>query len=92
MYKAPNEAVILRNYEDAKEVYASLGLDTDKALADFKKVGISINSWAGDDVTGFEVHDGAVHSENTVTGNYPGKARNGDELRQDIAQAMKFIP
>lgn len=37
MYKAPNEAVILRNYEDAKEVYASLGLDTDKALADFKR-------------------------------------------------------
>ena len=92
MYTAPKEAAILRNYEDAKEVYASLGLDTEKALADFKKVGISINSWAGDDVTGFETHEGAVHSENTVTGNYPGKARNGDELRQDIAQAMKFIP
>ena len=35
MYKAPNEATILRNYEDAKEVYASLGLDVEKAIADF---------------------------------------------------------
>ena len=37
MYKAPSEATILRNYEDAKEFYASLGLDTEKAIADFQK-------------------------------------------------------
>ena len=92
MFKAPSEASILRAYEDAKDLYGSLGIDVEDAISKFEKVGISIHSWAGDDVTGFETHDGEVHSENTVTGNYPGKARNGDELRQDLAQAMKFSP
>lgn len=92
MFKAPSEASILRAYEDAKDLYGSMGIDVEKAISTFEKVGISVHSWAGDDVTGFETHEGEVHSENTVTGNYPGKARNGDELRQDLAQAMKFSP
>ena len=92
MFKAPSEASILRAYEDAKDLYGSMDIDVEKAISTFEKVGISVHSWAGDDVTGFETHEGEVHSENTVTGNYPGKARNGDELRQDLAQAMKFSP
>jgi L-rhamnose isomerase len=91
MFYTPSEDEILQNYENAKKVYAGIGIDTDQAIADFSRVGISIHSWAGDDVTGFEKHDN-VHSENTVTGNYPGRARNGDELRQDIEQAMRFSP
>ena len=87
-----DEKTIQRSYEIAKEVYASVGVDTDKAIERFSNVGISIHSWAGDDVTGFEVHEGGVHSENTVTGNYPGRARNGVELRQDLEQAMRFSP
>lgn len=87
----PSEAAILRNYENAKEVFAAYGVDTEEALARFEKVGISIHSWAGDDVTGFEKHEN-VHSENTVTGNYPGAARSGAELRQDLEQAMRFSP
>ena len=87
----PNEKTILQNYESAKELFAAYGVDTEQALRDFEKVGISIHSWAGDDVKGFESFEN-VHSENTVTGNYPGAARNGDELRQDLAQAMKFSP
>lgn len=92
MFYTPSEEEVLENYHFAKKVYSALGIDVDKAMSDFHKVGISIHSWAGDDVTGFEVHEGPVHSENTVTGNYPGRARNGEELRQDIAQAMRFSP
>lgn len=87
----PNEKAILQNYENAKEVFAAYGVDVEKALEDFEKVGISIHSWAGDDVKGLEKFEN-VHSENTVTGNYPGAARSGDELRQDLDQAMKFSP
>lgn len=87
-----NAAIVRQNYLNAKKVYAAYGIDTDAVLEKFKTVPISIHSWAGDDVTGLEVHEGGVHSENTVTGNYPGRARNGDELRADIAQAMKFSP
>ena len=92
MFYTPTPEMIQENYENAKKVYASLGLDTEKALEQFATVGISIHSWAGDDVTGFETHAGGVHSENTVTGNYPGRARNGDELRMDLDQAMRFSP
>lgn len=92
MFYTPTDDSILEGYQNAKAVYASLGLDTERALAQFEKVGISIHSWAGDDVTGFETHEGGVHSENTVTGNYPGRARNGGELRQDLEQAMRFSP
>ena len=92
MFYTPTDDSILEGYQNAKAVYASLGLDTERALAQFEKVGISIHSWAGDDVTGFETHEGGVHSENTVTGNYPGRARNGGELRQDLEQAMRFPP
>lgn len=92
MFYTPTDDSILEGYQNAKAVYASLGLDTERALAQFEKVGISIHSWAGDDVTGFETHEGGVHSENTVTGNYPGRARNSGELRQDLEQAMRFSP
>lgn len=87
----PNEKAILQAYENAKEVFAAYGIDTEEALKEFEKVGISIHSWAGDDVKGLEKHEN-VHSENTVTGNYPGAARTGEELRQDLDQAMKFSP
>lgn len=86
-----NEQTILQNYRNAKELFAAYGVDTEAALEQFQRVGISIHSWAGDDVRGFEGLEN-VHSENTVTGNYPGAARNGDELRQDLTQAMRFSP
>lgn len=85
-------ALIRQAYSQARQRYAQYGVDTDAVLEKFRTVPISIHSWAGDDVTGFEVHKGQVHSENTVTGNYPGRARNGDELRMDLAQAMRFSP
>lgn len=85
-------AMIRQNYANAKKVYAQFGVDTDRALEKFRTVPISIHSWAGDDVTGFEHHAGGVHSENTVTGNYPGRARNAGELCEDLAQAMRFSP
>lgn len=85
-------AIVRQNYRYAKSVYAQYGIDTDAVLEKFRTVPISIHSWAGDDVQGLEDHGSGVHSENTVTGNYPGRARNGDEVRMDLAQAMKFSP
>ena len=84
-------AMIRANYQNAKKVYAQYGVDTDAVLKRFAKIPISIHNWQGDDVKGFEHHDN-VHSENTVTGNYPGAARNGDEMRQDMLKAMQYSP
>jgi len=82
---------ILRNYEDAKAVYAGFGVNTDQVISAFTAIPISLHCWQGDDVRGFESL-GDVASQNLVTGNYPGAARNADELRQDIDQAFSFSP
>lgn len=86
-----DEETILKNYEFAKEVYAAYGVDVASVIETFQKVPIGIHNWEGNDVKGFEEGNDA-HSENVVTGGYPGISRNGEEMRQDIEQAMKFSP
>ena len=78
-------------YESAKELYASIGVDTDKAIETLKKIPISLHCWQGDDVTGFD-HDGPLTGGIQATGNYPGKARNPQELMDDIDEVLKLVP
>ena len=70
-------------YESAKELYAAIGVDTDKAVETLKNIPISLHCWQGDDVTGFD-HDGPLTGGIPTTGNYPGKARTPQELMDDI--------
>jgi L-rhamnose isomerase len=79
-------------YEIAKEIYAGLGVDTDKALEMMKNFTLSIHCWQADDVTGFENSGAALDGGLAATGNHPGKARNPQELRADMAKAFEFIP
>lgn len=76
----------------AREAYAKLGVDVDAAMEKTAKTPVSIHCWQGDDVAGFENPDGDLTGGIQSTGNYPGKARNIDELRQDFVFATKFIP
>lgn len=78
-------------YESAKEIYAAVGVDTDKALETLKSVPISMHCWQGDDVNGFEGSEGLTGGIQ-ATGNYPGKARTPEELMADIDEALKLIP
>ena len=77
------ETQILKSYEIAKERYAALGVDTDKAIELLEKQQISLHCWQTDDVIGFESKDGLSGGIQT-TGNYPGRARNIDEVRRDL--------
>ena len=81
----------MSRYEEAKKKYAALGVDTDAAIAALEAKSISIHCWQGDDVTGFE-NDGALTGGIQATGNYPGKARNPQELFADYAKALEKIP
>lgn len=83
---------IEKAYELAKEVYAAIGVDTDKVLDELKKIKISLHCWQGDDVAGFLFKDQALTGGIQTTGNYPGAARTPAELRQDIEKALTFIP
>ncbi len=77
------EELILKSYEIAKERYAALGVDTDKAIETLEKTPISLHCWQTDDVVGYERNE-ALSGGIQTTGNYPGRARNIDETRQDI--------
>lgn len=85
------EQLINKAYEIAKERYAVLGIDTDKAMDALQNIYLSMHCWQADDVTGFE-SGGALTGGIQATGNYPGKARNMEEVRMDIMKAMSFIP
>ncbi len=80
------------SYTDAKAKYAKIGVDTDKALEKLAGIPVSIHCWQGDDVTGFDNKDGGAGNGIQTTGNYPGKARNFDELCADFLKAAELIP
>jgi L-rhamnose isomerase len=84
--------MIERAYDLARERYAALGVDTDKAIDRLAKVPISLHCWQGDDVGGFENDEGLTGGGIQATGNYPGKARTADELRADLDKAYSLIP
>lgn len=86
-----NEQKIHQAYELAKERYASLGIDTEAVLAQLQNFHLSMHCWQADDVAGFE-STGDLTGGIQATGNYPGKARNIDELRADILKAKSLIP
>ena len=85
------EKVIMDAYEQAKQRYAELGVDTDAALEKLQNIAISLHCWQTDDVTGFENPDGELSGGIQATGNYPGKARNMEEVRADLVKAASFI-
>ena len=86
------ETLIHQAYEIAKERYAELGIDTEKVLEQLQNFHLSMHCWQADDVKGFEVQAGDLSGGIQSTGNYPGAARNIDELRADILKAKSLIP
>lgn len=86
------DTAINQAYELAKERYAAIGIDTEKVLAQLQDFHLSMHCWQADDVKGFEVQAGDLSGGIQSTGNYPGAARNIDELRADILKAKSLIP
>ena len=84
--------LVQKAYEIAKERYAAMGVDTEKVLEQMQDFHLSLHCWQADDVKGFEVQAGALTGGIQATGNYPGAARNIDELRADIVKAKSYIP
>lgn len=78
-------------YDAAKEVYKAIGVDTDVAMKALKEIPISMHCWQGDDVTGFD-GAGALSGGIQTTGNYPGRARNPEELMADMDKTLSLIP
>ncbi len=80
-------------YTQARDSYAQIGVDTEIAVERIKQIAISLHCWQGDVLGGFETSDAELSGGGIMaTGNYPGKARNADELRADIEMALSLIP
>ena len=88
----PTESHLQSAYTLAKDRYAELAVDTDVALERLEKVSISLHCWQGDDVGGFENPGGELGGGLAATGNYPGKARTADELRNDLDVVYSLLP
>ncbi|MGN0371622.1 MAG: L-rhamnose isomerase [Enterocloster sp.] len=78
-------------YVSAREAYRAIGVDTDAALEQLKKLPISMHCWQGDDVMGFDGVE-SLSGGIQATGNYPGRARTPEELMADIDKALSLIP
>lgn len=81
----------MSRYNEAKEIYARYGIDTEKAIEALKDVCISVHCWQGDDVVGFDSKE-ALSGGIQTTGNYPGKARTPDELMADYDKSFSLMP
>ena len=87
-----SEKQIQTGYDYAKEIYGQYGVDIDAAMEKAAKLPVSMHCWQADDVIGCEGAEGGATDGLATTGNYPGRARNADEIRQDADMAMSMIP
>jgi len=87
-----NDKTVREAYERAREAYAALGVDAEAAVERALAVPVSVHCWQADDVRGFEAPQEAPGGGLLATGNYPGRARNADELRGDLEEVLSLVP
>ncbi len=87
-----NKENIEKAYQNAKERYAEIGVDTDSVMKTMDITQISMHCWQADDVSGFENPEGDLSGGIQATGNYPGKASTIEQVMQDVEKAMSLLP
>jgi len=87
-----NTNAVEEAYGLAREAYVKLGVDADQAIKAAQAIPVSVHCWQGDDVVGFEGSTELSGGGILATGKYPGRARNGAELRADAEFAFSLIP
>ena len=87
-----NEQAVKAAFEYAAERYAAIGVDVNEVLKKMQGISLSLHCWQTDDVSGFENPDGELTGGIQATGNYPGKARNIDEVRADLLKVKSLLP
>ncbi|MGN1413420.1 MAG: L-rhamnose isomerase [Anaerovoracaceae bacterium] len=81
------------SYQEARDRYAKIGIDTENAIEMLKRVPVSLHCWQGDDVRGFDTDpEKPLTGGIQTTGNYPGRARNPEELMEDLDLVLQLCP
>lgn len=78
-------------FEHAKETFEKIGVNAEQAIKKLAEIPVSVHCWQGDDVLGFEGADSLTGGIQT-TGNYPGKARNFEEVKADLKFCFSHMP
>lgn len=92
-FDAPTDAQVQAAYEQARERYGQMGVQTEAAIAETLATPISMHCWQADDVIGLETLPGVTDGGGIMsTGNYPGKASSGDQMRQDFERVLSLLP
>lgn len=81
----------MTRFEEAVKRYTAFGADAEEAVDRVLSIPISVQCWQGDDVRGF-LNGASLSGGIQATGNYPGRARNFEELTQDLDMAFSLIP
>ena len=81
----------MSRFDSAKEKYALMGVDVEKAIDTLKDIPVSLHCWQGDDVRGFDTR-GPLTGGIQTTGNYPGAATTPEQLMADMDKAMALCP
>ena len=89
----PSSKQVSAAYKLARAAYADLGIDTEAAIKQALSIPVSLHCWQADDVRGLETpKEGVTGGGIMATGGYPGRARNGDEMRADLDVALSLLP
>lgn len=81
------------SYNEAKKVYEGMGIDVGKAMETLQSIPVALHCWQGDDVRGFDTDPNKPLTGGIqTTGNYPGRARNPQELMADMDFVLKYCP
>ena len=89
----PTAKQVSAAYKLARAAYAALGIDTEAAIKQALSIPVSLHCWQADDVRGLETpKEGVTGGGIMATGGYPGRARNGDEMRADLDVALSLLP
>ncbi len=86
------EELVFKAFEIAKQQYESIGVNVENSLQKLENINLSVHCWQADDVMGFENSSGSLGGGMAVTGNYPGKASNIQEMRSDLEKVYSLLP
>ncbi|MCK5369127.1 MAG: L-rhamnose isomerase [Cyclobacteriaceae bacterium] len=86
------EELVIKAFEIAKQQYEGIGINVNSILKKFENINLSIHCWQADDVGGFEHNTESLGGGLAVTGNYPGKASNIHEMREDMEKVYSLVP
>ena len=79
----------MTRYQQAKQMYAEYGVDTEAAIARLSNIPVSIHCWQGDDVIGFDGADEVVVAMLDAEGNELATRRS---IAEKAEHTLTFEP